>query len=141
MKNARSLAHRVLLPAVSGLDVSEVDRLVQGGCRSILLGETRDEYVARRMSDTRVEAETRELVAEAVSRFAANTDGPVLVAVDHEPGGIRRFDHLLRQESTRTADAVRRSFAEDGASLGDMGVNMTLGPILDVVRGRDGQPG
>jgi beta-N-acetylhexosaminidase len=131
----RSLAHRVLLPAISGLDLSEIEPLVQRGCRSVLLGETREEYVARRMSDARVGVETRDLVAAAVSQFAASTDGPVLVAADHEPGGIRRFDHLLRQHSPTTAEAVREAFAKDGAILGDMGVNMTLGPILDVVRG------
>ena len=87
------------------------------------------------MSDARVRAETRELVAATVSRFAADVDGAVLVAADHELGGIRRFDHLLRQDRPMTADAVRQSFAEDGAALGEMGVNMTLGPILDVVRG------
>lgn len=136
MANAnRSLAHRVLLPAISGLDLSEIEPLVRRGCRSVLLGETREEYVARRMSDARASVETRELVAAAVSRFAANGAGPVLVAADHELGGIRRFDHLLRRHSPITADAVREAFAEDGAALGDMGVNMTLGPILDVVRG------
>lgn len=131
----RALAHRVLLPAVTGLDLSEITPLVRRGCRSVLLGETREEYLARRMSAARIEAETSELVAGAVSRFAAEADGAVLVAADHELCGIRRFDHLLRRQSPTTADAVRRSFAEDGAAFGEMGVNMTLGPILDVVRG------
>jgi beta-N-acetylhexosaminidase len=131
----RSLAHRVLLPAIAGLDFSEVDPLIRRGCRSVLLGETRGEYVARRMSDARVEAETRELVAAATSRLAAAADGPLLVAVDHELGGIRRFDHLLHEGTLATADEVRGSLADDGAALGEIGVNMVLGPILDVVRG------
>jgi beta-N-acetylhexosaminidase len=87
------------------------------------------------MSAARIEAETRDLVAGAASRFAAEADGAVLVAVDHELGGIRRLDHLLPRNRPTSANAVRRSFAEVGAALGAMGVNMTLGPILDVVRG------
>lgn len=133
----RSLAFRVLLPALTGLDVSEITPLIRRGCRSVLLGETRQEYLARRMSDTRIRVETRDLVVASVSRLAAEADEPVLVAADHELRGIRRFEHLLpqRSPSPTDADAVRTSFAEDGAALGEMGVNMTLGPILDVVRG------
>jgi beta-N-acetylhexosaminidase len=131
----RSLAHRVLLPAIAGLDLSELTPLVRRGCRSVLLAETREEYLDRRMSDERVEAETRELVTAAVSRLASDADGAVLVAADHELGGIRRFEHLLPPGDLATPDAVRASFASDGAALREMGVNMILGPILDVVRG------
>lgn len=131
----RSLAFRVLLPAIAGLDVSEITPLFRRGCRSVLLGETRREYVAREMNDARIAAETRDLIVSTVSRLAAEADGPVLVAADHELRGIRRFEHLLPEGSPTDADAVRTSFAEDGAVLGKMGVNMALGPILDVVRG------
>jgi len=56
------LAHAVLLPAVADLESSEVERLLERGCRSVLLGETRAEYVARTMSPDRISRETRQLV-------------------------------------------------------------------------------
>src|SRR4051794_2378595 len=44
------LAHAVLLPAVAGLETSGLVPLLERGCRAVLLGETRAEYLARKMS-------------------------------------------------------------------------------------------
>jgi beta-N-acetylhexosaminidase len=116
-----TLAHAVLLPAVAGLDVDALAPLLDRGCRAVLLGETRAEYLAREMSAERVAEETREAVQQVVAELQAHTDGALLVAVDHEVVGIRRFAHLLPPDV--------------GHGLRELGVNVVLGPIVDVVRG------
>jgi len=122
------LAHAVLLPAVADLESSEVERLLERGCRSVLLGETRAEYVARTMSPDRISRETRQLVREKVETLRRRTASELLVAVDHESVGIRRFAHLIQ------ADADP---ATAGPALRELGVNVVLGPIADVVRGEN----
>ena len=88
-------AHTVLLPAFDGLTLSDATRrcLDRGGV-SILLGESRAEYVARRMSDERKASESveafRRVTAEARSR-----SGMLLTAVDQEPAGICRLEGLV----------------------------------------------
>jgi beta-N-acetylhexosaminidase len=116
------LAHAVLLPAVAGLDTSELAPLLDRGCRAVLLGETRAEYLARTMSPGRAVAETVELVRATIASLRSHTSQDLLVAVDHETPGIRRFDHLLPPEGP-------------AAVLRELGVNVALGPIVDVVRG------
>jgi beta-N-acetylhexosaminidase len=116
-----TLAHAVLLPAVAGLDVTALAPLLDRGCRAVLLGETRAEYLAREMSVERVAEETREAVQRTIAELQARTDDELLVAVDHEVVGIQRFAHLLPPEA--------------GRGLRELGVNVVLGPIVDVVRG------
>jgi beta-N-acetylhexosaminidase len=118
------LAHAVLLPAVAGLDTTALEPLLDRGCRAVLLGETRAEYLARAMSPERVAAETAELVRETIAALRAHTSDELLVAVDHEVVGIRRFGHLLQPDAP----------AEE---LRELGVNVALGPIVDVVRGEN----
>jgi beta-N-acetylhexosaminidase len=118
------LAHAVLLPAVGGLETSELIPLLDHGCRAVLLGETRTEYLARAMSAERAAAETAELIRETIAILRGHVSSELLVAVDHEVVGIRRFDHLLPDDAP--AEGLRR-----------LGVNVALGPIVDVVRGEN----
>jgi beta-N-acetylhexosaminidase len=118
------LAHAVLLPAVAGLETSELIPLLDRGCRAVLLGETRAEYLARAMSAERVVVETAELVRETIATLRERASSELLVAVDHEVVGIRRFEHLLADDAP--AEGLRR-----------LGVNVALGPIVDVVRGEN----
>jgi beta-N-acetylhexosaminidase len=118
------LAHAVLLPAVAGLDTSELVPLLDRGCRAVLLGETRAEYLARAMSAERVAAESPRLVRETIASLQAHASGELLVAVDHEVVGIRRFEHLLPPDAP-------------AQGLRELGVNVALGPIVDVVRGEN----
>ena len=121
---ARELAHAVLLPATAELDTVEFEPLLGRGCRAVLLGETRAEYLARAMSAERVAAETAERVRDTIAALRARASGELLVAVDHEVVGIRRFEHLLPRDAP--AEGLR-----------DLGVNVALGPIVDVVRGEN----
>jgi beta-N-acetylhexosaminidase len=139
VENLRSDAHAVLLPAFDGLSLSgEVVGFLRNGGKSILLGEGREEYVARRMSPERIAREHandfRETVAEA-----RKLGGNVLVAVDQELGGIQRLEGLgcvlpdldtARASSTAAIEKASSAVARVAKSLG---VNLFLAPVLDVV--------
>jgi beta-N-acetylhexosaminidase len=134
-------AYAVLLPAVAGADVeASFGPFLRNGGKAILLGETRDEYVARRMSPQRLSRETpRELCQELAN--ARSKYGPIIVAVDQEIGGIQRLEglvpHLPTSSSAATMAATEIEDACFACAKGarQLGINMFLAPILDVVTG------
>jgi beta-N-acetylhexosaminidase len=139
--NALLDAYAVLLPAIAGTDVeASFDGFLYNGGRAILLGETRDEYVARRMSSTRLASETPERIRQELTRARAKY-GPLIVAVDQELGGIQRLEGLAPTLPTAASAASMSDEEIEDACLAcaraarHLGVNMFLAPILDVVTG------
>jgi len=136
-------AHTVLLPAIEYLFLCEhVERyLANGGC-SILLGETREEYVARAMSTERKASETKDSFVR-ITRRVKELAGDAIIAVDQEIGGIDRLHSLVPQffsaDEWRTADldAIESEAARLAESAKALGVNCFLAPILDVVTGEN----
>lgn len=137
-------AYSVLLPAFSGLTLDEGGRrFLKNGGVSILLGETRDEYLARKMTFERRRAEAQAHFSRIVEHAADCAGGPVLVAVDQELGGIQRLHRLV--PGMPSADALKTLGSEDiearsyemASSARAMGVNMFLAPIVDVVTGNN----
>ncbi|MBD1554976.1 glycoside hydrolase family 3 N-terminal domain-containing protein [Pseudomonas typographi] len=135
-------AYSVLLPAFSGLQLDDtVSQFLRQGGVSILLGETREEYLDRRMSVERRNSENASgfrAITDAAGKLAGS---PILVAVDQELGGIERLHKLVPTMPTRPAlhelsseeiEAV--SFSVATAARG-FGVNLFLAPIVDVVTG------
>ncbi len=136
-------AHAAILPAFDTTTLSHSVRqfLENGGC-SILLGESRVEYVARRVSDARKSTETPDTIQHVIHE-AASLSGSLLVAVDQEIGGICRLHNLVPQfpSAGDLASYDSAAFAELSFSIATaakrMGVNCFLGPILDVVTGQN----
>jgi len=133
-------ARAVLLPAFDSHALPDtIARFLDSGGVSILIGESREEYVARRMSDQRQTEETGDLVRSLTSR-ARSRQPDLLVAVDHELQGICRL-HVLVPPLPPIApaamdDALLEAVAEQiAAAANDLGVNVFLGPILDVLTG------
>lgn len=132
----------VLLPVIGELDTPAWLRdLLEGGTAAVLLGETRDEYVARRMSAERRRTETAAGVRSYVSTLNAQAQRGLLVAVDQEPWGIQRL-HDLVPAYPPPADLLRmplpdiRDNARGVAEIAKaFGVSMFLSPVLDVVEG------
>lgn len=134
-------ARAVLFPAFDGLTLSDpVRRFLDQGGVSILLGESRAEYVAREMSATRRATETSAMF-RAVTDAARQRSGRLLAAVDQELGGICRLHDLVPQFPSRDHMArarpseiglLARHVAQQAAGLG---VNLFLAPILDVLDG------
>ena len=131
------LAHAVLLPAIADLNPATLTPFLERGCRAVLLGETRAEYVGRAMSPERIASETAEMVGGTVTTLRRQASEQLLVAVDHEVVGIRRFAHLLPPDGASTTARVLEASEEAGRSLRAIGVNVVLGPIVDVVRGEN----
>ncbi|WP_296182029.1 glycoside hydrolase family 3 N-terminal domain-containing protein [Pseudomonas sp. UBA1879] len=137
-------AHSVLMPAFSGLHLDEAVRrhLNQGGV-SILLGETRDEYLSRKMTFERRRSEASAHFAQIVEHATECAGAPVLVAVDQELGGIQRLHQLVpgmpsadELKTLSSLDIEARSY-EMASAARAMGVNLFLAPIVDVVTGRN----
>lgn len=136
-------ARAILLPAFDSLDFADVMEpfLDKGGC-SVLIGETRAEYVSRAMSTERLASETPAVFQAVIENLKARCPD-LIVAVDQEMGGIQRLqglvpalpdlgdaigltDEALAERCFQTADAARK-----------LGVSMFLAPIADVVDGRN----
>ena len=134
-------AHAVLLPAITGLTLTDPLKrfLAAGGC-SVLLGETREEYVAREMSAHRRTAETGDHFL-TLRNEASSHCGDLIVAVDQEIGGIRRLHDLVpgyfAGDDWRTDDDARieQQAQALGKAAAALGVNCFLAPVLDAVTG------
>jgi len=136
-------AHAVVLPAFDTTALSDqVKRFLERGGCSILLGETREEYVARKVSGSRRRAENAETFRR-VTREAAGLAKDVLVAVDQEIGGICRLHDLVQAfpGKDRLAGMESGHFEKVAFSIAsaakELGVTCFLGPVLDVVTGRN----
>lgn len=131
-------ARAVLLPAFDSLDFADVmgPFLDQGG-HSLLIGETRDEYVARTMFETRLSTETASIFRSALERLLAKCP-KLIVAVDEEMGGIQRLQGLVpplpalaEAIALSHHDLTDRCFRTASAAR-ELGVTMFLAPIADV---------
>ncbi len=136
-------ARAVFLPAFDSLDFYDVMEpfLLNGGC-SILIGESRSEYVARRMSKERLLKENASLLIEKISRLRVARPR-LIVAVDEEMAGIRRLERLVpplpslvEARSLSLVEVERRCF-ENAKAARALGVTMYLAPIADVVDGQN----
>ena len=134
-------AHAVLLPAFDDTQLSDTVKrfLANGGC-SVLIGETREEYVARQMSLKRRQEETAETII-ALTDEARSIAGKSIAAADQEIGGICRLhdlvppfpaDETISSMGTKEFEAICAGIAKAAKALG---INCFLGPILDIVTG------
>ncbi|MCA1368720.1 glycoside hydrolase family 3 protein [Bradyrhizobium sp. BRP14] len=136
-------ARAVFLPAFDTLDFHDGMEpfLRNGGC-SILIGESRSEYVARRMSKERLLKETAALFREKISRLKL-ANPRLIVAVDEEMSGIRRLEGLapplpsLEETRSLSLGEVEHRCFENAKAARALGVTMYLAPIADVVDGRN----
>jgi beta-N-acetylhexosaminidase len=134
-------AHAVLLPAFASTQLSDsVKRFLGNGGCSILLGETREEYVAREMGVQRKREENAETFI-ALTRDATSLAGDVVIAVDHEIAGICRLHNLVppfpsKEELVMMSGYEFEAISTDIAlAAKSLGVNCFLAPILDRVTG------
>ncbi|BCW42675.1 beta-hexosaminidase (plasmid) [Arthrobacter sp. StoSoilB3] len=129
-------AYAVLLPAFDGLEPPAwLPDAFETGLQSVLLGESRSEYVNREMTESRIRAES----ADEFIRFTRNlrelAGGQVLVAVDQEPWGIQRLHSLVPSAPVTIDDPAgfERASFDVGVAARSLGVNMFLSPVVDVL--------
>lgn len=136
-------ARAVVLPAFDTLDIADVmlPFLERGGC-SVLIGESRAEYVARAMSPERLVAETPEGFHACIAALKAIAPR-LIVAVDQELSGIQRLAGLvpalpaLDEAQGLDDEALAERCRITAAAARDLGVTMFLAPIADVVDGQN----
>jgi beta-N-acetylhexosaminidase len=136
------LARAALLPAFGGLDLGPTTwQFLEGGGRSVLLGESREEYVRRSMDDDRVGRERPEQFTDLTRRVTEAAGRPTLVAIDQELAGIQRLHRLVRPLPTRaqaglwSAEDIVDACAATSDDVAALGVNLLLSPVLDVPTG------
>ena len=136
-------SYTVLLPAFNELSLSDtiIDYLKNGGC-SILIAETRKEYVDREMSTERKHNETQNSIKNLVDS-AKEIQSNLIVAIDQEIVGINRLHVLslntpdkkkLNQINSKTLEFICSDIANDAKR---MGINCFLAPTLDIVKGEN----
>jgi len=137
----RKAAHTVLLPAFADTRLSEgVKRFLDNGGYSILIGESREEYIARTMSRTRRANETAETLSKLTNQ-AKSYRPEIIVAVDQEISGICRLHDLVPPfpNAEALAEMTTKEFGSIcfniGHSARKLGINCFLAPILDLVSG------
>jgi len=132
----------VFLPAIDVVTLPQhiADHL-RGGGTSVLLGESREEYVDREMSTGRRSSETVDWFSGITNDIRAAAGGQALVAVDQELGGIQRLHHLVSPLPSPEDAAVIHDQAIEVAAdrlaseCEALGVNVVLAPIVDVLAG------
>ena len=135
-------AYAVLFPAFSSLDLeSDLVHFLQQGGVSLLIGESRAEYLARDMSPKRKTAESKEAFDELMSTARRHAKSDLLVAVDQELSGIQRLHRLvpplpsLTEAHSLDSFEIYKRAAATATAAKKMGVNLFLSPIADVVTG------
>jgi beta-N-acetylhexosaminidase len=135
-------AYSVLLPAFADLSLDDnVRRYLRRGGVSLLLGESRDEYLARDMGATRKQNESSDHFSRLIEDATRCAEAPVLIAVDQELGGIQRLHKLVPDMPTRdqlkvlSADAIEQRCFDMAKAARAFGITLFLAPIVDVVTG------
>ncbi len=136
------MAHAVLLPIHDTFDTHGwFGDFLAGGGRGVLMASSPGEYAARRISDERRAHETAEHIRDFAARANEVAGRPVVLAVDAEPAGVQRLEHLLPPIPGRPAlsalgeSELRDAFGAYGMAARDLGVSLFVGPVLDVITG------
>lgn len=141
MSTLESKAFSVLFPVLLDLDMNDgVRRFLGSGGRSLLFGETAQEYVSGKMSESRLQAET----LEKWQRFtgtAKELGGPLLLAADADISAVHRLQGIApalpEPERARAMGIVELEEAcfQVATAVRNAGVNLLLSPTADVVGG------
>lgn len=134
-------AHSVLFPVSNSIDLSDdVLRCLDQGGRSVLLGETAEEYRSGTMSPERAAYETPARWQATIQR-ATDRAGALLVALDEDVSAVHRLHGLTAalptlEAAQAMADAAfEQAVYQVAASAKALGVTLLLSPTADVVVG------
>jgi len=141
MSSNESKALSVLFPVLLDLHMSDdVRRFLDGGGRSLLFGETAQEYSSGKMSASRLESET----LEQWQRFtgtAKKMAGPLILAADADISAVHRLQGVAPAlpepdlaRSMALAELEEACF-DVATAVRNAGVNLLLSPTADVVGG------
>ena len=134
-------AHAVILAVLpeDALDPATASFLGNGG-KAVLIGETREEYVARAMSADRMERETPEWLGELTAAVHEHAGGRGIVALDQELPGIQRLHRLVPPLpghsvlQAMSGSEIEKTVGSVARSARALGVTLFLSPVVDVYR-------
>lgn len=144
MSEVSADANAVLLPLHDEFAVDGwLEEFVIAGGHSVLMASSAEEYAARRLSDDRRERESAEQFREFATALREIAGRSLIVAVDAEPLGVQRLEHLLPFAPSRgeiytlSDEQLYEGFVSNAKIALGLGVNLFLGPVVDLITGRN----
>ena len=136
-------AHSVLFPVTVDLQPNaDILRFLDHGGRSVLFGETGEEYVAGKINPSRKMEETIEnwqKTTEALIRRA----GPLLLSCDADVSAVHRLEYVtpalptFAEAQNMPSEAFEEAIYKVALSISKTGMNLLLSPTADVVVGHN----
>ncbi|PUA18434.1 glycoside hydrolase family 3 N-terminal domain-containing protein [Glaciimonas sp. PCH181] len=143
MDNLSIKAHSVLLPAMEQLHLGEdIQHFLDNGGKSLLFGETGNEYVNGKMDPARLKDETLERW-HALIEDATRRAGPLLKATDADISAVHRLEGLTpplpsrAQAQSMSAEELEAHCLQMALAVKQTGINLVLSPTADVVDGHN----
>ncbi|WP_235851351.1 glycoside hydrolase family 3 N-terminal domain-containing protein [Paraburkholderia acidicola] len=137
------LAHAMLFPVLETLDIDDhIARFLDNGGRSLLFGETGDEYVTGRMSEQRLKRETLGAWQDAI-RTVTTRAGKLILAADADIAAVHRLQGVCaplpsREAAQRMSESeLEQVVFEAACGVVDAGINLVLSPTADVLTGKN----
>lgn len=135
-------AHAVLLPVLETLEAdASIARFLDNGGKSLLFGETGEEYVSTRMSEQRLERETPEAWHHAIETLKARAGGELILAADADIAAVHRLQGVAAKLPSRDASQrmsaaeLEQASFETARGVLEAGINLVLSPTADVLTG------
>ena len=134
-------AHAVLFPVLETLEIDgNICRFLDRGGRSLLFGETGEEYVSGQMSEQRLSRETVEAWHSAIEKATARA-GKLILAADADIAAVHRLQAVSAKLPSRDAAQRMSEFEleevcfEMACGVTNAGINLALSPTADVLTG------
>jgi beta-N-acetylhexosaminidase len=134
-------AHAVLFPVIETLETDDhISRFLDNGGRSLLFGETGEEYVSGQLSGQRLKRETLEAWHGAIKAVTARA-GRLILAADADIAAVHRLQGVSAKLPARDAaqrmseSELEQSCFETACGVVDAGINLVLSPTADVLTG------
>jgi beta-N-acetylhexosaminidase len=135
------LAHAVLFPVIETLGIDDhIARFLENGGRSLLFGETGEEYVTGKMSEQKLKHETLDAWRDMIETVTARA-GKLILAADADIAAVHRLQGVSAPLPSReTAQGMSEAELEEAVyatacGVVDAGINLALSPTADVLTG------
>lgn len=143
MNKLSTQAHSVLFPVLEQLHLGEdIQRFLDSGGKSLLFGESANEYVTGLIAPSRLEYETLERW-HALIEDATRRAGPLLKAADADISAVHRLQGVTptlpsrAQAQSMSADELEARCLQTALVVKQVGINLVLSPTADIVAGRN----
>lgn len=133
-------AHAVLFPVLETLEGDDsIARFLDSGGKSILFGETGEEYVSGQMTGQRLRRETPEAWQHAIATLKARAGSELILAADADIAAVHRLQGVCAQLPSReVAQLMSEAELEQACfntarGVAEVGINLVLSPTADVL--------